>query len=125
MTTVAAETHELIPELCRQFGEVTGWRLHFTPLDRSPVEFRAELENRSDCCWFAEISDGSRLVGFLHMESPSAESPSAGSTTDSFFEAKRLAATLAKLLGWLAQATTQLTHPTPTDCGFGLVLTPG
>lgn len=103
MPTTAMETHELIPELCRQFGDVTGWRLHFAPLDRSPVEMRRELENRSDCRWFAEVSNGSRPAGFLHMEPCSA-----GSTTENFTETVLLAETLSQILGRLAQATTQL-----------------
>lgn len=103
MTTAVTETQELIPDLCRQFGEVTGWPLHFAPLNRPPSEIRAELENRSDCCWFAEISDGSRPAGFLHIESPSAET-----NPGNLAEATLLAEALSQLLGRLAQTSTQL-----------------
>jgi sigma-B regulation protein RsbU (phosphoserine phosphatase) len=104
MTTIApSATHELIPELCRQFGEVTGWRLNFTPVDRSPREVRADLENRSDCCWFAEVSDGSRPAGFLSIQPASAET-----TPANLVEATLLAETLSQLLGCLAHAATQL-----------------
>jgi sigma-B regulation protein RsbU (phosphoserine phosphatase) len=103
MTLTAPETHELIPELCRQFGEVTGWRLQFTPLDRSPREIRADLENRAACCWFTEVSAGSRPAGFLSMESATGDQ-----TADRLVEATLLAESLSQVLGRLAHTTAQL-----------------
>src|SRR4029077_21231523 len=97
------ESRELIPELCRQFGLVTGWPMHFTPLDRPPAEIREELENRPECCWFAEITDGTRPAGFLHLES--ADDASAAGN---FVEATTLAEALGRVLGRLAQAMAQL-----------------
>ncbi|MGE5191818.1 MAG: PP2C family protein-serine/threonine phosphatase [Deltaproteobacteria bacterium] len=102
MPTAVIETHELVPELCRQFGVITGWPMHFTALDRPPAEIREELENCPECPWFAEISDGSRPAGFLHLESPADEA------AGNFAEAASLAETLARVLGRLAQATAQL-----------------
>ncbi len=103
MTTAVAQTQELIPELCRQFGQVCGWRMHFTPLHRPPREIRAELETQSSCAWFAEISDGNRPAGFLHLEPPADEA----SAVD-FGEATMLAEILGRVLSRLAQAAVQL-----------------
>ena len=102
MPTAAAQSRDLIPDLCRQFGVATGWSLHFTALTRPPAEIREELETRAECPWFAEISDGSRPAGFLHLELP--DDDAAGD----FAEATLLAESLAQLLGRLAQATSQL-----------------
>ena len=103
MMTTTTDTHELIPELCRQFSEVTGWQLQFAPLDRSPAAIRAELENSADCRWFAEVANGNRPAGFLHIEPGSPDS-----IPGDFATAVPLAETLSQLLGRLAQATTQL-----------------
>src|SRR5438552_1867000 len=105
MTTVIAETNELIPELCRQFSQVTGWNLHFTPLNRAPDQIREELESSAACCWYAQISDGSRPAGFLHLEPPEEGTPASH-----FAEATTLAETLSLLLGRLAHASTQLSQ---------------
>ncbi len=104
MPTAVTETPELIPELCRRFGAVTGWPMFFTALDRPPAEIREELENRPEVPWFAEISDGSRPAGFLHLELP------AGDAAGDFDEATRLAQSLAQVLGRLARAATQLSQ---------------
>ncbi len=103
MTTVVTENHELIPEFCRQFGEATGWPMYFTPLNRSPAEIQEELESRTTCRWFARISNGSRPAGFLHLESAA----DVGAAVN-LYEATKFAETVAKLLGRLAQASTQL-----------------
>jgi sigma-B regulation protein RsbU (phosphoserine phosphatase) len=103
MATTVTQSQELIPELCRQFQVVTGWPMHFTALDRPPAEIREDLENRPECSWFAEITDGARPAGFLHLESVGDVS-SAGS----FVEATSLAETLGRVLGRLAQTASQL-----------------
>jgi sigma-B regulation protein RsbU (phosphoserine phosphatase) len=103
MSTVATETHELIPELCRHFSQLTGWRMNFTPLDRAAEEIQAELEGRPECCWLAALDDGSRPAGFLHLESPEED----GAATD-FADAASFARTLARLLARLTRADSQL-----------------
>ncbi len=103
MTIAVTDTQHLIPELCRQFGEVTGWRMHFTALDRPAAEIEAELETRPECTWFAEINDGGRPAGFLHLESPTD-----CATAENFAAATKLAETLAQVLGKLAQTSAQL-----------------
>lgn len=103
MTTAVAQTQELIPELCRQFGQVCGWQMHFTPLHRPPREIRAELETRTSCSWFAEISDGNRPAGFLHLERPADDACAVD-----FVEATQFADMLAQVLSRLAQAAVQL-----------------
>lgn len=103
MTTVATENHDLIPELCRHFSQLTGWRMHFTPLDRAVEEIQAELESRPECCWLAALDDGSRPAGFLHLEPPD----ETGRTTD-FADAANFARTLARLLARLTRADSQL-----------------
>jgi sigma-B regulation protein RsbU (phosphoserine phosphatase) len=126
MTTVAAETHDLMSELCRHFSRVSGWKMRFTPVKRAPPAIRRELENRPACCWLSEISDGSRVAGFLHLEtsddwvdqsgtdrvltSGSLSSPAFDSAEARFVEARALAEVLAKFLGRLAKTTTQLKH---------------
>ena len=120
MTTAVADTHGLIPELCRQFSLVTGWPMHFTPLHRSPAELRRELENQPECLWLAEVGNGHRPAGFLHLEAAGD-----GAGADSFVEATMLAETLAQILGRLAQATTQLNqrnHDVATLLNLGLAV---
>ena len=103
MSTAVTQSPELIPELCRQFHLVTGWPMHFKPLDGPPAEIREELENRPECSWFAEITDGARPAGFLYLESATDTS-----TAGSFVEATSLAETLGRVLGRLAQTASQL-----------------
>lgn len=103
MTTAVAESQNLIADLCRQFGDVTGWEMRFTPLDRPAAEIQADLEARCECCWFAEINDGSRVAGFLHLEPPADDA-----TAGNLATATMLAETLAQLLGKLAQTSAQL-----------------
>ncbi|HEY3966053.1 MAG TPA: GAF domain-containing SpoIIE family protein phosphatase [Planctomycetaceae bacterium] len=103
MTTVATEPRNPITVLCQRFGQVSGWELHFTPSTASPAEIRAEIERCENCCWITEISDGSRTAGFLHLEQPDA-----GVLPENFIETKLLAEALARILGRLAQASTQL-----------------
>ncbi len=64
---------------------------------------RAEIEQRESCCWISDISDGSRTAGFLHLEQPED-----GSMPENFVETTLLAEALARILGRLAQASTQL-----------------
>ncbi len=135
MTTIVAETHDLMSELCRQFGQISGWDLQFTPAQRAPEEIRAELESRAGCCWISEISDGTRVAGFLHLESPdawgTADAGDLYSTGDcesargDFVGATMLAETLARLLERLAQTTAQLkqrTHDVATLLELGLAV---
>lgn len=103
MTTVATASHDLIPELCRHFSQLTGWRMRFTPLDRAIEEIQAELESRPECCWMAALDDGSRPAGFLHLESPEEEGAAAN-----FVDATNFARTLARLLARLTRADSQL-----------------
>ena len=103
MTTAVAQTQDLIPELCRRFGQVCGWKMHFTPLHRPPREIREELESRSNCPWFAEINDGNRPAGFLRLEPPADEAAAVD-----FDAATMLADVLVLVLGRLAQAAVQL-----------------
>src|SRR5436190_1330895 len=103
MTTVAVESHDLMSDLCRQFGQVSGWDLHYTPARRAPDEIRLELESRASCCWISEVNDGSRVAGFLHLESLEDESDpysSLGreSTRGDFVEATMFAEILARIL---------------------------
>ena len=133
MTTLAAETHDLMSELCRHFGVVSGWELHFTPARRAPAEIRLELENQANCCWISEISDGSRVAGFLHLESsddmtdrlstPWHDSTPGHDSPGDFVEATLLAQVLARFLSRLAQTTTQLklrNHDVATLLELGL-----
>jgi sigma-B regulation protein RsbU (phosphoserine phosphatase) len=128
MTTLTAETQDLMSELCRHFGQVSGWDLHFTPAKRSPEEIRRELESRASCCWISEISDGCRVAGFLHLESPEDatdhfSTPGHRSTPGDFVEATLLAEVLARFLDRLAQTTTQLkqrNHDVATLLELGL-----
>lgn len=127
MTTITAETHDLMSELCRHFGQVSGWDLHFTPAKRAPEEIRQELDNRPNCCWISEINDGSRVAGFLHLESREEAdflpSPGDESTQSDFVEATLLAEVLARILDRLAQTTTQLkqrNHDVATLLELGL-----
>ncbi len=114
MTTIAAEPHDLISELCRHFGQVSGWDLQYTPVNRAPDEIRLELEGRAGCCWISEISNGSRVAGFLHLES-SDDGPARYARLDGesvrgdFVEATLLAEILARLLDRLG-ANLQLKH---------------
>ena len=132
MTTIAAETHDLMSDLCRHFGRVSGWNLHFTPAKRAPEDIRKDLENRPGCCWISEINDGSRVAGFLHLNSPDRESPdkvqdslsalfqdsmfgqdsASGVATaqSAYVEVTMLAEVLSRFLGRLAQTTMQLKH---------------
>ena len=128
MTTLAVETHDLMSELCRHFGQVSGWDMHFTPAKRSPEEIRQELENRAGCCWISEISDGCRVAGFLHLETPD-DAPGRYATLGQesprgdFVEATMLAEVLARFLDRLAQTTTQLkqrNHDVATLLELGL-----
>src|SRR5579872_3408147 len=103
MTTAVAGSQNLIADLCRQFAEVTGWEMCFTPLDRPAAKIQADLEGRPECCWFAEINDGSRAAGFLHLEPPADDA-----TAGNLATATMLAETLAQVLGKLAQTSAQL-----------------
>src|SRR5262245_43385472 len=103
MTTVVTEKQDAIAELCRLFGVVTGWALRYTPVHQSPGGIRQELENRPECVWFAEIGDGSRPSGFLHLEAAGDRA-----TAGDFLETTRLAEALGQLIARLTQATTQL-----------------
>src|SRR5262245_52282222 len=106
MTTVAAESHDLVSELCQHFSQIAGWRLGFTPPHRVPGEIGEELEKRENCAWFAEISDGSRTAGFLHLDEPE---PSEGERNrGNIVEVLALAESLAQVLGRLARAASQL-----------------
>ena len=68
MGTLIAETHVLIPTLCRQFSQATGWTLHYTPADtESFAELETQAANDPRCCWFQEISDGREPVGLLSL----------------------------------------------------------
>src|SRR5260370_35868320 len=113
MTSIVAETQDLMSELCRQFGQVSGWDLQFTPAKRAPEEIRLDLENQAGWCWISEINDGSRVAGFLHLESPDHTpdryaTPGCESARGDFGEATMLAEVLARLLERLAQTAAQL-----------------
>jgi sigma-B regulation protein RsbU (phosphoserine phosphatase) len=130
MTTQSTKTETPISTLCRRFGEISGWELHFTPVTRSPDEIRAEIEQAGNCCWISEISDGSRTAGFLHLRHPHD-----GSLPENFVETSQMAESLARILERLAQASTQLNRrnldvatllelglsvPAQDDLAFGL-----
>ena len=91
MAIAATETQDLIPELCQQFHQLTGWQLVYTPARRDYGEVQAQLRDQAEACWHAEISDGTRLSGFLHLEPPERDE-----MRTSFVEASSLAETLAE-----------------------------
>lgn len=101
MTTLATDTQELIPGLCRQFTQSTGWRLRFSrPEEPLTDHDHAALPNDANPAWFAEINDGYDLNGVLSLEPPEY-----GEAHLSFVQATDLAEMLAQLLARLATAT--------------------
>jgi len=71
MTILATETQDMIPALCSRFTEATGWPLQFTPTEADNRErIEAELRQSPELCWIAEIEDGARPIGFLHLSYP-------------------------------------------------------
>lgn len=74
MATVETETQHLIPALCRQFSQATGWRLEYTPidpdLDNQGETLAAQLRDDPHCPWFAPVSDGRETMGYLRLETP-------------------------------------------------------
>lgn len=104
MSLIAESTSDLLPELCERFQQSTGWRLRFQAADDSFERDYGGLERNPACCWNASISDGQRPAGLLWLERPDDEHDGTG-----FVEATRMAETVARLLGRLATAVTQLT----------------
>lgn len=103
MATAVTESQDLIPELCRQFEQMTGWRLLFTPAGPELAEVQARFQKQSPPPWFAEIGNGSRTAGLLHLE------PSDDIDRQlPFAEATCFADTLSRMLEQLAVATFQL-----------------
>lgn len=103
MATVATERRQLIPDLCAQFSRVTGWGLRYTPADLDETSHELHLQADPHCTWFAEISDGHRTVGVLHLETPEKWEPH-----DDFTQVVTLAERLVEVLNELAVATRRL-----------------
>ena len=71
MSKVASRSTDWIQSVCRRFTDATGWPLQFTsagPQDGEAVEDR--LRRDAECCWYTEIHNGARRVGFLHVGLP-------------------------------------------------------
>src|SRR5438874_568061 len=98
MPTLVAETHELIPTLCRQFTQATGWPLAFAAAD-DDADVPQQLQSDPTCCWMAEVGDEHGQTGFLHLGTPDTGVP-----RSSYAEATSLAAVLVQLLGKLLSA---------------------
>jgi sigma-B regulation protein RsbU (phosphoserine phosphatase) len=97
MTIATIESPELIPALCRQFGEATGWPLYFTPADQeSHAELESRLRQAAECCWVSEISDGQGRIGFLQLHFPESGRRHSGS------------ASVAELAGLIGQLLSRL-----------------
>lgn len=63
---LATKVLRLIPDLCREFSRLTGWRLEFT-LAEHPIPDEDTLNDESGYCWHALIDDGQRPAGILRM----------------------------------------------------------
>lgn len=74
MSTVETHTQHLIPALCQQFSQATGWRLEYTPIDPELDEqgetLAAQLRDDPHCPWFAPVTDGHETMGYLRLETP-------------------------------------------------------
>src|SRR5262245_40612719 len=104
MTATAASTLDLLPDLCGQFQQATGWKLRFRSAAGPLDDQLSALENDAACRWYAGVSDGFRPAGLLWLESPDS-----GEERMSLAEASGLAEAIARLLDRLAEAASQLT----------------
>jgi len=89
-----ADTHLLLPDLCRSFSLATGWRLEFV----SPIESarRPVLDDDAICCWYTDIGRVDEPLGKLLLTAPEFES------NCSFIQATDFASSLGQLVGELA-----------------------
>lgn len=58
---------------CSSFTESTGWILEFTPAGEIPR--RDDEWCLNECCWQAEITDGTNSTGLVHLHAPEDFSP--------------------------------------------------
>ena len=100
MPALTVERHDLVADLCNRFAEVTGWPLHFTPVDHITAQTTEHRLRRSeDVCWIGEVDDGEHRTGFLHMTLP--ENPRKDQL---FVPIAELAVSLAELLSEICTA---------------------
>lgn len=105
MPTLTLERDDLITSLCTRFSEVTGWPLHFTPVEpetSQATEYR--LRRSEDVCWIGEIDDGLQRAGFLHISLP--ENPR---RDQRFIPVSELAVALGELLSEYCTSNRKLT----------------
>ncbi|MCA9096734.1 MAG: SpoIIE family protein phosphatase [Planctomycetaceae bacterium] len=104
MPALTEERHDLVTALCARFAEVTGWPLHFTPVD--PISAQAtehRLRRSEEVCWIGEVDDGEQRTGFLHITLP--ENPRRDQL---FVPVTELAVSLAELLSEVCAAGRRL-----------------
>lgn len=71
MLSVARSTQDLIQDLCRQFGETTGWPLRYFPAVQESAEtIRARIEADGLPCSIHPIRNGEICVGLLVLDNP-------------------------------------------------------
>lgn len=70
MNSLSQETQSLLPVICRQFSQATGWNLAFAPIEGDFDTLESRYANSPDCCWLSEVTDGREPLGLLHL-SPS------------------------------------------------------
>lgn len=104
MLTVAPDQRSLIPRLCRQFSQATGWQLRFRPPGGASELVDIGDDSVDDlCCWSQEITDGVETTGHLRLDPPDRGQPETP-----FVLATDLAEGLAELLGTMAAMTRRL-----------------
>ena len=106
MSILATETHDLIPAICQQFTEATGWPLQFQR-GADPGPPQNDVQQDSECCWSATVEDGAAPVGRLRLNIPAVDAE-----TRNFVPVSELAGMLAELISRLTAATRRLESQT-------------
>lgn len=95
----------MVTSMCARFAEVTGWPLHFTPVDSITAQSTEHRLRRSEeVCWIGEVDDGEQRTGFLHISLP--ENPRQDQL---FVPVTELAVSLAELLSEYFTASRRVT----------------
>lgn len=71
MIQLARNTQDLIQDLCRQFGESTGWPLRYLhATEQSPEIMKARLEDQGFHGTIHFVDDGEKAIGLLALQFP-------------------------------------------------------